>query len=424
MAAQSWRFLWPSSLAALAAWTLALIWSHLAGLAARQRWRAAGRTPGRPPSVSLAAGHRLTCVVTGASSGLGWALSRALFAAGHHVVLACPDPARGAAALQALRAVPEPSEPLVGGGSSDFEPLDLRDPDSVREFCSRLPGLIPRGSASSLELRGQPPPGRPPLGLLVLNAACMPACEAWCPAAGASADFAANCLGHALLVELLLARARPEQSVRRDALVLNVTSFTHRCVRRSETGQLRRALRGGRLAGSRRLRPTTSQSGPPWCCRGSCTAAVPPLACRTTNCCTWTPELWTPPSSATGQPPYAGPSLRSCAPSASPPRPCAPRRGCSKPHPPTSAGRAGRGRPRRAAGTSSPRRAAAPPCAPPPSRAARASASASGRPAARSAPGGQGTQPGRGPPSRWRRRRIAAQCSRKPSAVESGREKK
>merc|ERR1719443_543447 len=112
MAAQSWRFLWPSSLAALAAWTLALIWSHLAGLAARQRWRAAGRTPGRPPSVSLAAG------------------------------------------LQALRAVPEPSEPLVGGGSADYEPLDLRDPDSVREFCSRLPGLIPRGSASSLELRG------------------------------------------------------------------------------------------------------------------------------------------------------------------------------------------------------------------------------------------------------------------------------
>ena len=249
MAPQSWRFLRPSSLVALAAWTLALIWSHLAGLAARQRWRAAGRPPGRPPSVSLAAGHRLTCVVTGASSGLGWALSRALFAAGHHVVLACPDPARGAAALQALRAVPEPSEPWVGGGSAAFEPLDLRDPDSVREFCSRLPGLIPRGGASSLVLRGQPPPGRPPLGLLVLNAACMPASEAWCPAAGASADFAANCLGHALLVELLLARARPEQSVRRDALVLNVTSFTHRCVRRSETGQLRRALRGGRLAG-------------------------------------------------------------------------------------------------------------------------------------------------------------------------------
>ena len=228
MAPQSWRFLRPSSLIVLAAWTLALFWSHLAGLAARRRWGGAGRTPLRPTSGPLAANRRATCVVTGASSGLGWALARALLAAGHHVVLACPDPARGAAALQALQA----DAPQGTGGSATFEALDLRDPDSVRGFCQRVLGVEASGA-------------RPPLGLLVLNAACMPASEAWCPAAGASADFAANCLGHALLVELLLARARLKQSVH----VLNITSFTHRCVLQSEAGQLARALRGGCLAG-------------------------------------------------------------------------------------------------------------------------------------------------------------------------------
>ena len=228
MAPQSWRFLRPSSLIMLAAWTLALLWSHLAGLAVRRRRCGAGRAPVRPNNGPLAANRRVTCVVTGASSGLGWALARALLGVGHHVVLACPDPARGAAALQTLQA----DAPRGAGGSAAYEALDLRDPDSVRGFCQRVLGEEAAGA-------------RPPLGLLVLNAACMPASEAWCPAAGASTDFAANCLGHALLVELLLARARLEQSVR----VLNITSFTHRCVRRSEAGQLARALQGGYLAG-------------------------------------------------------------------------------------------------------------------------------------------------------------------------------
>ena len=227
----SLRFLHLGSLAALAAWMLALLWSYIAAVAARQRRHVGGGLAdgGRPRR------SRESCVVTGASSGLGWALACRLHAEGRHVVLACPDHDRGAAALQALLA----GAPRERRGTATLKTLDLRDPACVRDFARRL-----RRAETSGEV--------PPLGLVVLNAASLPADEVWHPAAGAEGGFAANCLGHALLVEMLLAkgagspgRVGPMGPLR----VVNVTSFTHRCVRCTEAQQLVQALEERRVAG-------------------------------------------------------------------------------------------------------------------------------------------------------------------------------
>ena len=247
----SWRFLHPSSLAALAAWMLALLWSYAVvashsaprarGPATRQRRQVGGG--GGPAGAVPPRRPRESCVVTGASSGLGWALACRLHAEGRHVVLACPDRDRGAAALQALLAgAPGPGggiRPRERRGTATLETLDLRDPACVRDFALRL-----RTAEASGEL--------PPLGLVVLNAASLPADEVWHPAAGAEGGFAANCLGHALLVEALFAEGAG--SPRRAALagpvrVVNVTSFTHRCVRCTEAQRLAQALEERRIAG-------------------------------------------------------------------------------------------------------------------------------------------------------------------------------
>src|SRR5689334_8695032 len=67
-------------------------------------------------------------VVTGANSGIGLAAARELARAGASVTLACRDTARGAAALESIRAE-------IPGADVTLGRLDLADLDSVRAFA-------------------------------------------------------------------------------------------------------------------------------------------------------------------------------------------------------------------------------------------------------------------------------------------------
>ena len=115
-------------------------------------------------------------MVTGASSGVGLALSTALAREGHEVILAVREEARGEAAMAQIRSV-APSAVL------SLRPLDLCDLDSVRAL-------------------GRDPF---PLDVLVNNAGL-----AFDPlrrtAEGLVSQFAANHLGHFVLTALLLPR--------------------------------------------------------------------------------------------------------------------------------------------------------------------------------------------------------------------------
>lgn len=74
-----------------------------------------------------------TTLVTGANSGLGLEISRALAAKGAHVVMACRDTKRGEQAADMLRQE-KPS------GTLDVMALDLADLDLVRRFAQEYSG--------------------------------------------------------------------------------------------------------------------------------------------------------------------------------------------------------------------------------------------------------------------------------------------
>jgi NAD(P)-dependent dehydrogenase (short-subunit alcohol dehydrogenase family) len=117
-------------------------------------------------------------VVTGANSGLGLATSRELARAGAKVVMACRDPARGEAALAALRrSVPE--------GSVELAPLDLADLSSVSGFATEFLSV------------------HRVLDLLVNNAGVM-ATPRRLTADGFELQFGTNHLGHFALTGRLL----------------------------------------------------------------------------------------------------------------------------------------------------------------------------------------------------------------------------
>jgi NAD(P)-dependent dehydrogenase (short-subunit alcohol dehydrogenase family) len=70
-----------------------------------------------------------TVLVTGANSGLGLELTRALVSRGAHVVLACRDVAKGEAAASAVGR---------GAGSTEVARVDLSSLDSVAELANTL----------------------------------------------------------------------------------------------------------------------------------------------------------------------------------------------------------------------------------------------------------------------------------------------
>ena len=137
-------------------------------------------------------------LVTGASSGLGLETSRALAAAGAHVVLAVRDKAKGEATLAELRE-------RVPGASLEYGELELSSLDSVRAFAGWFLDTHPR------------------LDLLVNNAGIM-ATPYGRTADGFEQQFGTNHLGHFLLTNLLT----PALLAAAPARVVNLSSAGHR----------------------------------------------------------------------------------------------------------------------------------------------------------------------------------------------------
>ncbi|KQX09705.1 short-chain dehydrogenase [Streptomyces sp. Root431] len=138
-------------------------------------------------------------VVTGATSGLGLATTRAIARRGGRVILAVRDETKGR----------EVVEELVSSGMApdlfDVRRLDLADLDSVRAFATRLRAEHPR------------------LDVLVNNAGVM-APPRTLSAQGHELQFATNHLGHFALTGLLLDLL----AAGRDPRVVTVSSINHR----------------------------------------------------------------------------------------------------------------------------------------------------------------------------------------------------
>ncbi|MFD9697884.1 SDR family NAD(P)-dependent oxidoreductase [Lentzea sp. NPDC059081] len=122
-------------------------------------------------------------LITGGHSGIGLAASRALAARGFDLVLAGRSPDRMAEVAAALRS--------EHGVSVTPLALDLASLVSVREAAARLRTLLDSGEVS-------------PLDAILCNAGGRLGGDVTYSADGHEMTFAANCLGHFLLVELLL----------------------------------------------------------------------------------------------------------------------------------------------------------------------------------------------------------------------------
>lgn len=141
-------------------------------------------------------GH--VAIVTGANSGIGLEAARVLAARGAHVVLACRDAGRGAAALGAIRA----AHPDV---SAEVATLDLASLASVRSFASEFVAKHDR------------------LDLLCNNAGVM-ALPAATTADGFEMQFGTNHLGHFALTCRLLDRLLAAPAAR----IVTISSSLHR----------------------------------------------------------------------------------------------------------------------------------------------------------------------------------------------------
>ncbi|MEM8985615.1 MAG: SDR family oxidoreductase [Pseudomonadota bacterium] len=151
---------------------------------------------GAIPVVSFAKGR--IAIVTGANTGIGLATAQGLAAAGAHVVLACRDVQKGAAALDKVRC-------NYGEDSARLVRLDLASFVSVRSCASAL-----------LALEGD-------IAILVNNAGAMPMRQNFTEE-GFEFQFGVNYLGHFLLTELL----RPRLITAAPARIVHVSSVMHR----------------------------------------------------------------------------------------------------------------------------------------------------------------------------------------------------
>ena len=134
----------------------------------------------------------MQAIVTGATGGLGFATVRGLLRAGHDVILAGRNPAKGALAVARL-------------GAGRFESLDLASLASVHAFAERITS---------------------PIGILVDNAGVMAPPQRQLTADGFELQTGTNYLGHFALTALLLPRLIEGQ-----ARVIQVASLAHRSAR-------------------------------------------------------------------------------------------------------------------------------------------------------------------------------------------------
>lgn len=135
-------------------------------------------------------------LVTGATGGLGYAVSEGLARAGHRIVLTGRNEAKGQAALARLRAA-------VPGAEAEFVPLDMASLAAVRAFAARWQG---------------------PLDLLINNAGVMAYPTRRLTEDGFEAQLGINYLGHFALTLRLL----PALLEARTARVVSVSSLAHR----------------------------------------------------------------------------------------------------------------------------------------------------------------------------------------------------
>lgn len=136
-------------------------------------------------------------IVTGGNTGIGFEASKALAQKGYNVVLACRDEARGTEAARRIRNA-------VAGANIEFQPLDLADLASVRDFSARYLDS-----------------GRP-LDVLLNNAGVMAPPEMRTKD-GFELQMGVNHLGHYALTLQLLPRVLEAPKAR----IVNVSSSAH-----------------------------------------------------------------------------------------------------------------------------------------------------------------------------------------------------
>ena len=154
-------------------------------------------TPWTAAAIPSQAGR--VAVVTGATGGLGFETAKALARAGAHVVLAARNPAKGSAALAAIRRG-QPDARI------DFRLLDVASLASVRAFAE----------AVALE--------HPAIDLLIENAGVMAVPTRQETVDGFELQLGTNYLGHFALAGRLLAAIRRGSAPR----LVTVASLAHR----------------------------------------------------------------------------------------------------------------------------------------------------------------------------------------------------
>jgi len=140
-----------------------------------------------------------TCLVTGATSGIGKVAARELLRLGGEVLLVARDPARGQRTLDELRA--------AVGGRASLHVADLGAQAQVRRLAAEVLERAPR------------------LHVLLNNAGAIHMQRSLGPD-GLETTFAVNHLGYFLLTRLLLGRLRESAPAR----VVNVASAAHQGV--------------------------------------------------------------------------------------------------------------------------------------------------------------------------------------------------
>ena len=137
-----------------------------------------------------------TCIITGASSGIGKAAALELASRGANVVLVCRDAARGDVAMREVAS--------QGGGTVELLIADLAAQSEIRRVASEILAKYPR------------------IDVLVNNAGGIFGQRQLTPD-GLELTFALNHLAYFLLSSLLLDRLRASAPAR----IINVTSGAH-----------------------------------------------------------------------------------------------------------------------------------------------------------------------------------------------------